>query len=226
METTSPSYSESDPQQDSACVILQVANTQVAARRVGLAPLLLMVVLCQCALLIWLVRQNPLALYRIDSFLHPQPATAPRPKPDKRLMAQDPALEAYLPSQGVGGSVRTSVSGDARGYLLVPVGDCAGCLNSNLRLWQSEAAKRGVKLVLLTSGDQDAINRFRANLGPQIPIVPDQQGTLTRSLNVIWPGRAYLYSRKWRLIWIQRDDAARTDPFSDKRFLSALEMQK
>jgi len=141
-------------------------------------------------------------------------------------MAQDPALGSELPTHDVGVSTRRSVGGAANGYLLVPIGDCAGCISADIRAWQAAAPQSGVKLVLLTSAGEDAIQKFRSGLGLHVPIVSDQKGSLIRSLNVLWPGRAYLYSPKWRLIWLQRDDRPRSDQFKDKGFLAALQEER
>ena len=140
--------------------------------------------------------------------------------------AEDPALGSELPTHDVGVSTRRSVGGAANGYLLVPIGDCAGCISADIRAWQAAAPQSGVKLVLLTSAGEDAIQKFRSGLGLHVPIVSDQKGSLIRSLNVLWPGRAYLYSPKWRLIWLQRDDRPRSDPFKDKGFLAALQEER
>ena len=226
MDATSQTCNQSESPKDSSSTTPQGAKDQIAVRRVGLAPFLLLVVLCQCAVLIWLVRQDPLALLRISSLLHPAPAAPQRPKPDRRLMAQDPALGSELPTHDVGVSTRRSVGGAANGYLLVPIGDCAGCISADIRAWQAAAPQSGVKLVLLTSAGEDAIQKFRSGLGLHVPIVSDQKGSLIRSLNVLWPGRAYLYSPKWRLIWLQRDDRPRSDPFKDKGFLAALQEER
>ncbi len=79
MDATSQSYNEPDSPQDSSSASPLGANARGATRRVGLVPILLLVMLCQIALLIWLVRQDPLALYRINSLIHPSPVAPQRP---------------------------------------------------------------------------------------------------------------------------------------------------
>lgn len=133
----------------------------------------------------------------------------------------DLAIGSLFPAGPVGDAIRTSAGPSSVGYLLVAVGDCAGCIKADLPGWQEQCRARGVSMILLTSASSSAASDFRRRLGLRVPLVSDPSETMQRRLNAVWYGRPYLYSPDWRLRWVPTVLGG-DSPFADERLLVAL----
>lgn len=181
--------------------------------------LLWTLLLLEFALLVAFIRRDGFLLTAITSSLRPARTDSradPRP-----LFENDPRLGALLPAGPVGDAIRTSVVPSSVGYLVVAVGDCAGCIKADLPGWQKQCRARGVSMVLLTSASESAAADFRRRHGLRVPVVSDPSEAMQRRLNAVWYGRPYLYSPEWRLRWIPTVLGG-DSPFADERFLAAL----
>lgn len=185
--------------------------------------LLLSVILVQVLILLWLVPKDPLLMVRIQSILHPSASSVPRPNVDAGMLRHDPAIGMQMPMDGAGRSIRSIAPKSKTGYLVVSVGDCASCIAADIKSWQAEASRNDLTTILIASAPPGQAQQFRHTLGVKAPIISDLDGHLTHTLNVVWPGRAYLFSPQWRLRWLQRTLQPQFDPFEDRRFLTALE---
>ena len=185
------------------------------------ASVLSLVVLFQIALLLFLIRRDPLSLNRIGSVLHP-PKVPQHVVLDAGEFCKDPWPGYVIPDSGVGHTLRLSGRKAAACFLVVPIGDCAGCLAIDIKAWNSDAVKRGIPMILVTSADKDKAQEFRTRLKLTMPIVSDISGSVISHLNVAWPGRAYVFSKDWQLVGLQHAQDPNYNPFNDREFSAIL----
>lgn len=176
-------------------------------------------VFVQILVFVWLIPKDPVLAWRFNYMLHPVPV---QPVQDYSVaLRKDPGIGSFPLVTGEKTPL-SAVQESRSGYLVVPVGDCAGCIAVDLRQWQQDANSHKLSMFLLTSASQKQADHFKQHRGLSVPIIADPKGTLIAPLNVIWPGRAYLFSPKWRLLWMQREHSAGYNPFKDTEFLQAL----
>lgn len=187
--------------------------------RSGRMRILWSVLALEFALLTLLIRRDAFLALRIGSFLHPA-APASRVANDP-FFKNDPHLGAAFPQTGPGAHVRKAALATHVGYLVVPIGDCAGCIKANLPAMQLESAKRGISMVVVTSSGPEAARGLRRRFGLHVPIVIDREQVLEHQLNLAWYGRPYLYTTAWRLSWLPIH-LADGNPFTDPDLLRAV----
>ena len=174
------------------------------------------------ALIIWLLPKDPMIAWKINSFLHPESAPAQSIRDYNEDMKKDPPEGSFPISKLYVKTLFSSLKHTRTGYLVVYVGDCAGCISMNLREWQRQADKNHVTMLLLTSASQNKANKFTKQLSLEIPIISDMKSKAIEPLNAVWPGRAYFFSPHWRLLWLQREHNPGYDPFKELFFLQKL----
>jgi hypothetical protein len=186
------------------------------------AATLFLVFLTLLVICLWLLSRDPVVLARLRAALRPGRA---RPSPDYSAhLRQDPAVGTILSDRPTvplsGASDKTD-----RGYVLLYVGECAGCLHPDIPRFDQDARSRGLRMVLLATAPQATAESFRRAVGaPRVPIVSDPKRALTRKLNAFTAPRVYLFSPRWELKWIQKEfQGAYFDPFADQGFVTALE---
>ena len=176
-------------------------------------------VLAQMTLLGWLLPKDTILAWRLHYMLHPIPVT---PVQDySAALKRDPVVGSFSLLTGEK-TLLSTVKPTRLAYLVVPAGDCAGCMAVDLQRWQRDASSHEISMILLTSASQKQADHFMQHLGLSVPIIADPKSTLLAPLNPIWPGRAYLFSPKWRLLWVQRERVPAYIPFKDAGFLQAL----
>lgn len=157
----------------------------------------------------------------------PAPRAAKSPQTDYAAQfLRDPAIGSELPRTGAGIPLHRIISGHAKGFLLVPVGDCVSCLATDLPAWEKQCRQRSLKLILLTTSTPETARSFRAKLGINVPIAIDAKSGLLKGLNPLWLARPYLFTPDWRLAWVSREHHAFYSPFDDKTFAALTEGAK
>ncbi len=96
--------------------------------RTGLLVTVLLLLLLATS---YLLRSDPLAVARLQALIHPMPKVT-QPVDYRALTKNDPPLSLILPNIGAGSDIRKIAGEPTVGYLLVWVGDCAGCISANL----------------------------------------------------------------------------------------------
>ncbi|CCW36349.1 Redoxin [Chthonomonas calidirosea] len=204
-QNQSPSATASvneEPSNPSFEVREEAVQTQTArTSRILYRSLLLMLFGTEALILMWLLPHDKVTLHRHRSLLPLRSSSA-------SSASQDPYLEAmknapkigtpFLPT-GIGKIVRQVAPKHVRYTLLGYVGNCASCLNVNLKSWQEEAKARGVGFVLFTTAPSFIAQTFVKQQGLKVPIVCDIKGDLVKQLKALWPGRCFLIGAgMWR----------------------------
>jgi hypothetical protein len=193
--------------------------SKLLARRLRVR-LLLTIVLAQVIALLWLLPQDPLIAGCIHRLMSRVPTQSPPPD-YTAFLRNDPPIGFKLPTEGTGKILRQVVIPSRNGYLIVPVGDCAGCISVDLSAWQRKASHSGLSMVLLSSATKPIADRFRRDLRLSVPTVADPGNKIAKRLNSFWMARPYLFSSDWRLLWIPKAPQPRYDPFADQAFRAA-----
>lgn len=108
------------------------------------------------------------------------------------------------PKSGAAAEVKRQTAVSKRGYLVVGLGDCAGCVAFNLRQWETQAREERVPLVGFTLASVSDASKFKSAAGVRTKIITDRNNTLHKSLNCYWSGRVYYYDANWNLLWIMK----------------------
>jgi hypothetical protein len=106
-----------------------------------------------------------------------------------------------FPVTGLAAQVKKAAGKLNQGCLVVGLGDCAACIQFDLRDWEEEARKRGIPLVAFTLSDVKDIRSFEAQAHTHVSMVTDTGNALHKALNCYWAGRAYYYDNSWKLRW-------------------------
>lgn len=140
---------------------------------------------------------------------------------------KDPPAGTALPSTKPGQDLRKAAAtapGPApRGYLVVDVGDCTHCMQTDLAAWELSARQHRLRLLLVTSSPPAAVAGFRQRFSlSDTPIARDPERLLAGALNTM-RGRPYLFARDWRLRWVQHSGSTlHYNPFLAQDLLEAL----
>lgn len=203
---------------------LEMAPSAYGSRiRLGL---LTSVLLIEVAAFMYLLSQNPWAMATVVRWMHPEYFQPPKINYVHQLR-RDPPLGLQLPDYGSAAEIQKIVPSSSHGYLIVWIGDCTSCLQYDLKSWQLEARHRGISLALLTTASRTQAEAFRQERGLSAPAVVDSKRRLSTILNALWPGRTYLFSTGWRLLWYQKVQSSSYNPFQDPGFQAAYkEMNK
>jgi hypothetical protein len=140
-----------------------------------------------------------------------------------KFRVKDPPLYAEMPDNPVGANVRKSAVPSQGGYLVVYVGDCASCLALNVKKLEQKAAELHVSMVLLTATSSKNAEIFRHQSHCVSPAIPDPQGLLLGPVNAAWPGRCYLFSNQWKLLWLSQEPLPDFEMVSVPSFMQALQ---
>ena len=184
--------------------------------------IMVIALLIEVALLLWFAQKDLMIERGIMRFLKTSNTSNTPPNYSAELK-NDPKIGAFYPEIGVDRNTRKLRGKKQVGFLVAYVGNCASCLHANLREWEAESKTNGVSMILLTTATHRGAMEFENNLALKLPVISDTKGSLVKKINAIWPGRAYLFSRKWRLLWLSMQPDFPNDPFSRKSFQCALE---
>jgi hypothetical protein len=168
---------------------------------------------------IWLLPHDLLAYKNIQFLTHPRQSLVTAPDLAAK-MKQDPGLGWKL---SISTRNKQSIGENKKGYLLVFVGDCASCLHADLKTWGAEAKRKQMSMVLLTSATRSKASEFERSLDISAPIISETNGNTIKRINAFWAGRAYLFSPRWRLMWLSKQPDFPVDPFSQKGFQTAID---
>lgn len=113
----------------------------------------------------------------------------------------DIAMGTDFPVGDAGAQVKRAVGKLKHGCIVVGLGDCAACIQFDLRDWEAEARKKGVPLVAFTLSDVKDIRSFETQAHTLVPMITDTGNALHKALNCYWAGRAYYYDNNWKLRW-------------------------
>jgi len=174
---------------------------------------------CEIVLLTWFIFRDPFLSYRILAPFRPAHKMIPIPGEDP--FKRDILLGTLLPKNEIGNAIRKTAVKSMRGYLLVPVGDCASCIKADLVGWKSQCDELGISFIMVTTANNDAARKFCKRLRLSAPFVSDPKGVMNEDLNAVWYGRPYLFSSDWKLLWYQ-PHLGPDNPFADKGFLAVL----
>lgn len=108
------------------------------------------------------------------------------------------------------------------GYLVIYVGDCADCLDIDLTALQRHCRAHKLELVLLTMVSRKGVGRFERVAHLNAPAIFDPHRRLIQRLHAYWPGRLFLLSSHWKLLWLQAEPRSGFDPFIHPKFQLAL----
>lgn len=175
------------------------------------------------AILTFIVCRNPFLTLRLRSVFHTNQTT--HQSTDDAFFANDPRLGSRFSDSGPAVEVRRAALDTQIGYMVVLIGDCAGCIKADLPAMQRESAKRGISMVVVTSSGTTAAQALRRRLRLHVPFVTDRTGILERELNLAWFGRPYYYSRSWKLAWLPKH-LGNANPFMDPGLLLAIGEKK
>jgi hypothetical protein len=182
--------------------------------------LLLMVLLLLLFLLTYFLPKDPLIAAKIATLFHPAPT-----KPTvyiKSLTRNDPPLNFILAQSGLGAQLRATTKPSKGGYLLVFIGDCAGCITANLRAWEKRSETYDLRMILVTTASFSEAKQFQTQLGLVSPVFFDHGRTLEKQLNATWIGRCYFFDANWRLRWLEDELHVNFDPFKDVQLMGFL----
>lgn len=185
--------------------------------RVGI---LLSVLLAEVIAFAYLYPRNPWAMEKVERWLHPNYYQMPKINYVHQLK-RDPPLGLKLPDHGSAPGIWKTLPSSPRGYLLVWGGDCTSCLQADLKSWQLEARRYGISMALFTSASRRDADTLLRREGISAPVLFDSQRRLAVVLNALWPGRTYLFSPHWRLLWLQKIRGSSFNPFNDRGFQAA-----
>jgi hypothetical protein len=180
---------------------------------------LLTLLLVQSLVLVVLIRRDPFITARLQSYIAGNQAAPAQTPYDS---GNDPKLGSDIPRAGPFDQLRGLSEPGIAGYLLVAVGDCAGCMSADLPSWERQTRESGVKMILVTSATRQNAIKFCRELKLAAPFVTDSTGTISRFLNATWTGRTYLFSSSWELRWLSRDSGRLRDLSQHGEYLTAV----
>lgn len=184
---------------------------------------LVAVVALQVMVLTFFMHRDPMTWRQLTESLVGSSAARSRAaeKPDD--FRGDPVIGADLSALSSKGNELEKLARPSKvGYLVISVGECAACLGMDLKTVQHQAAAEGLSTVLLTTSSAGAAKRFLQEDGLHMPICSDTDEKLSQGLNVLWPGRSFLFSSHWQLIWLQHRHHPGYSPALDSSFNRVL----
>ncbi len=187
----------------------------VSRRRKLRVGAMVVILMAELILFLWFLHRDPLTAYQLG-LIHQQAAPSPPAINYSAVLKHDPPLGMIMPDSGIGKVVRETAPPSKIGYLVGYVGACAGCLHVDLKAWQREAKQHHVSMILFTTADHATAQNFRKSMGLKVPIISDLHSKLTKQLNAVWPGRSYLFSPNWHLLWLDKSPVPMDDPFNHK----------
>ena len=199
------------------------SDTSTKQSRISRVSILVTILLMLTLVMCYLIPSDPLIAARLQVIVHPPVSYASNMGAMSHILTKDdPPLGLTLPQDKIGNAIRNAAKSTDVAYMVVPVGDCANCITTDVKVWEQVANKKGIRFILYSTGTKKDIADFSTRMKLTCPTVSDPDNIMGKRLNMAWIARPYLFSRQWRLVWFQNEFHIGFNPFTDITFQRAV----